>query len=260
MAIYDIYGNQISGSLSSPMELPFENKIAVFLGDSICCFDKNTGGTGAIPDYMASQVGGTWHNFCVGGTTMASYRTSNSTYDMFTLGELADSIASGNFANQQTGVTNGVGAGSTSYSAQQKVNDMKNLDWSTVNTIFIHFGTNDIAYKNSVGTANDTASKNGTMVASLKYAVNTILAKYPQMRIVICGVIYRYADACMPTDLIPVNTVLKETCASIGIPFVDLFEEMGVNTTNRTTFLYDGTHPNANGKERYVECLRKHIY
>ena len=78
--------------------------------------------------------------------------------------------------------------------------------------------------------------------------------------IVICGVMYRYADGCMPTHIIPVNEILKEACASIGIPFVDLFEEMGVNNTNRTTFLYDGTHPNANGKERYVECLRKHIY
>ena len=259
MAIYDIYGNQISGSLSSPMELPFENKIAVFLGDSICCFDKNTGGTGAIPDYMASQVGGTWHNFCVGGTTMASYRTSNSTYDMFTLGELADSIASGNFANQQTGVTNGVGAGSTSYSAQQKVNDMKNLNWSTVDTIFIHFGTNDIAYKNSVGTVNDEAAKNGTMVASLKYAVNTILAAYPTMKIVICGVIYRYADGAMAANIIPVNKALKDACYNIGIPFIDLFGEMGINSSNRTTFLYDGTHPNANGKTRYAECLSKYI-
>lgn len=257
MPVYDINGSSLVTSQGGSQS--FEGKKAVFIGDSICCFDKNTGGIGAIPDYMANLVGGTWHNFCIGGTTLGPYRTSNNTYDMFTFGELADSIANNNFTNQQTGVTNGVNAGSTSYSASNKVIAMENLDWSTVDTLFVHFGTNDVAYGNSVGTVDDAASKNGTMIASLKYAINTILAAYPRMKIVICGIIYRYADNAMASDIIPVNKVLKDTCYNIGVPFIDLFGEMGINTNNRTTFLYDGTHPNANGKQRYAECLVRYI-
>lgn len=255
MGIYDINGN----SLGSGNTLPLEGKKEVFIGDSVCCFDKATGGIGAVPDYMANLVGGTWYNFCIGGTTMGAYKSTNNTYDMFTFGELADSIASGSFSSQETGITNGVSAGTTSYSASSKVADMKKLNWDAVDTLFVHFGTNDIAYGNSVGTANDAPSKNGTMVASLKYAINTILDVYPQMKIIICGVMYRYSDKVMVSSIIPVNKVLKDACHDIGIPFVDLLGEMGLNEKNKDYFLSDGTHPNANGKRRYAQCLAKYI-
>ncbi|MGM9834349.1 MAG: SGNH/GDSL hydrolase family protein [Bacilli bacterium] len=62
------------------------------------------------------------------------------------------------------------------------------------------------------------------------------------------------------TSIISANEQLKKTCYEEGVRFVDLFGEMEINQANRTTFLYDRTHPNANGKERYSECLAKHIY
>ena len=237
-----------------------DGDVYVFLGDSIPTFDSNTGGIGAIPDYMKEKVGGTWHNFGIGGTTMGAYTSSNNTYDMFTFGELADSIASGDFAKQSTGVTNGVGAGSTSYSASKKVADMKKLDWSTVDTIFVHFGTNDLAYGNTVGNVDDTATKNGSMVASLKYAVDKILTAYPTVKIVICGIIYRHADSPSVSSIISANATIKEACGKIGIPYADLFSKMCVNQSNKGSFLYDGTHPNANGKERYAEVLYREAF
>ena len=257
---YTESGNLIVNEDGEVMIQEDANEVYVFLGDSIPTFDANTGGDGAIPDYMQKLIGGTWHNFGIGGTTMASYTSSNNTYDMFTFGELADSIASGDFTNQEIGVTNGVGAGSTDYSASEKVADMKVLDWSMVNTIFAHFGTNDLAYGNSVGGVDDVASKNGTMVASLKYAINKILSTYPTMKIVICGIIYRYADNPSVSSIISANKVIKESCESIGVPYVDLFSKMCVNQSNKDSFLYDGTHPNENGKVRYAECLAKEVF
>lgn len=236
------------------------DKVYVFLGDSVPTFDSNSGGIGSITDYMQNIIGGTWHNFGIGGTTMASYRLSNNTYDMFTFGELADSIASGDFTNQETGITNGVVAGSTSYSASDKVADAKVLDWSTVDTICVHFGTNDLAYGNTLGTSDDTASKNGSICASLKYGIEKIHSVYPAVKIVICGIIYRNADGVPVSNIISANDQLKKTCYTEGVRFVDLFGEMEINQTNRTTFLYDGTHPNAKGKERYAECLARYIY
>lgn len=257
---YTESGNLIVNEDGEVMIQEDANEVYVFLGDSIPTFDANTGGDGAIPDYMQKLIGGTWHNFGIGGTTMASYTSSNNTYDMFTFGELADSIASGDFTNQEIGVTNGVGAGSTDYSPSEKVADMKVLDWSMVNTIFAHFGTNDLAYGNSVGGVDDVASKNGTMVASLKYAINKILSTYPTMKIVICGIIYRYADNPSVSSIISANKVIKESCESIGVPYVDLFSKMCVNQSNKDSFLYDGTHPNENGKVRYAECLAKEVF
>lgn len=256
MAIIDVNGNSVS--LGGGSGANYDGKTLVYLGDSICCFGSNTGGTGAIPDYLASMLGGTWKNYCVGGTTLASYRLSNQTYDMFTFGELADSIASGNFSAQETGEDNGVKSNGT-MTVLQKVLDMKHLDWSKVDTIFVHFGTNDVAFGNQIGTASDAKQKNGTMCASLKYGVDKILSAYPLVKIVFCGMIWRNADGAPASSLIPKNAILKECCESIGIQFVDLLEEMGVNDTNRTTFLYDGTHPNGNGKLRYAETLVKHL-
>ena len=230
----------------------------VFLGDSIPCFDSNTGGIGAIPDYLREKCGGTWKNFCVGGTTMSAYRTTGNGYEYFTLDEWADSIATGDFANQEQGVTDGASAGSTSYSLTKKVSDAQTLDWGAVKRIFFAFGTNDLAYGVSeVGASTDAAAKHGTMCAALKYAVQTIHATYPTIEIVVCGIIYRHADNPSMSAIIAANDAIRATCESIGVPFVPLFENMGVNEWNRTAFLYDGTHPNAAGKERYANTVKR---
>lgn len=232
--------------------------INVFFGDSIPAFDANTGGIGAIPDYLRKKCGGTWHNFCVGGTTMSAYRTSGNGYEYFTLDEWADSVATGNFAHQEQGVAAGATAGSSSYSIANKVADAKALDWSTVKRIFLSYGTNDLAYGvSAVGNADDAAAKNGTMCAALKYAVQAILTAHPTIEIVVCGIIYRYVDGVSASEIIAANEAIRATCESIGVPFIPLFDNMGVNAWNRTSFLYDGTHPNANGKERYADVIRR---
>ena len=232
--------------------------VNVFLGDSIPCFDSNTGGTGSIVDYMQSLCGGTWHNFAIGGTTMSSYRVSGNGYEYFTLDEWVDSIVSNNFTNQENGIIAGAQAGSTSYSITNKVNDAKALDWSKVDRIFLAFGTNDLAYKVSeVGTANDTVQKNGTMCESLLYAIQKLSETYPKIEIIVCGIIFRWADQVSNDAIISTNKIIQSLCEKYGIKYANLFSNMGVNIYNRTNFLYDGTHPNANGKERYANILKQ---
>ena len=230
----------------------------MFFGDSVPCFDSNTGGIGAIPDYLREKCGGTWKNFCVGGTTMSAYRATGNGYEYFTLDEWADAIATGDFTRQEQGVTDGAVAGSTSYGIANKVADAKTLDWGSVKRIFFAYGTNDLAYDVvEVGSANDTATKHSTMCGALKYAVQTILTAYPTIEIAVCGIIYRYVDGVSASEIIAANEAIKATCESIGISFIPLFENMGVNEWNRTSFLYDGSHPNANGKERYADTVKR---
>lgn len=228
-----------------------EGKNFVFFGDSIIAFGANTGGIGSIPDYMAQYCGGNWFNFALGGTTLGAYRSDGEAgYDAFTLGEWADSVGTGDFTKQEAGIAEGAGFSS------ETLTIAKTLEWDSVDTIFIAFGTNDIAYGNEVGTTSDSAQKNGTICASLKYAINTMLAARPFAKIVVMGVIYRYADGISTAKIMEVNEAMKEICNSMGIRFADMFAAMTLNVNNRTSFLYDGTHPNANGKIRYAETMK----
>lgn len=257
MAIYDVNGNVISAGGSGENN----KKYAVF-GDSIPAFGAYTGGTGTIVDYLQSFVGGTWYNFAIGGTTMSAYRLTNETFDCFTLDEWADSIASGNFSVQRKGMNNGVtSAGSGGASVSSIISQADSLNWSDIDTVVLAFGTNDLGYDvRQVGSASDAAAKNGTMVAALKYAVSTILGAYPLLKIIVCGVPYRYADNPSASEISSANAVIKDACEGIGIKYADLFSEMGINSNNYQFFLYDGTHPSVAGKVRYATTLAKHLY
>ena len=74
-----------------------------------------------------------------------------------------------------------------------------------MDTICVHFGTNDLAYGNTLGTSDDTASKNGSICASLKYGIEKIHSVYPAVKIVICGIIYRNADGVPVSNIISAN-------------------------------------------------------
>lgn len=255
MPIYDFLGNIIA----TGGEEQENTKKYVVLGDSIPAFGASTGGTGTIVDYLKSYVGGDWYNLAVGGTTMSAYRLSNQTYDCFTLDEWADSISSGNFSVQRTGMNNGVTHGGASISSIIETADQ--LNWLDVDTVLIAFGTNDLVYNVSqIGTATDTASKNGTMVAALKYAINKIHSKYPLIKIIVCGIIYRGTDSPGMTKINNANDAIKEACAKSGIKWVDMLSEMGVDSSNNSFFLYDGTHPSVAGKMRYATAVAKNLY
>lgn len=258
MAIFDYQGNVIEtggGGITN-------TKKYVVFGDSVFAFGASTGGTGTIANYCQSFVGGSWFNFAIGGTTMSAYRLSNQTYDCFTLDEWADSVASGDFSVQRTGMANGVtSAGSGGASVSSIITSAEGMDWQDVDTIVLEFGTNDLAYDVSqVGAANDAPQKNGTMVAALKYAINKFYAKNPFFKIIVCGVMYRYVDNPSVTEIQSANSVIKQACASIGVRYVDMFEVMGINAYNRTYFLYDGTHPSYAGKVRYATVLKNYLY
>lgn len=222
-------------------------KTWVNMGDSLWTFGASTGGIGTITDYMKELCGGTWHNIATGVTTMASRPGSYAgTYDELDFWKIADAIVAGNYTDAKAAA-----AELTSNFA-----NIDNVNWSAVDYVTVAYGTNDLAF----GAAIDNESNpldTATICGALRYGIKTINGKYPNIRFKVLGVVYRSADAVTPAEIVECNEALRAAAAYVGAEFVDGY---GINAGNSGTFLYDGTHPNANGKARIAETLARSIH
>ena len=91
----------------------------------------------------------------------------------------------------------------------------------------------------------------------MRYGIKAINSAYPNIRFKVLGVLYRNADSVPITKIVECNNALKNASAYVGAEFIDGY---GINAVNSGTFLYDGTHPNANGKARIAETLARSIH
>ena len=222
-------------------------KTWVNMGDSLWTFGASVGGIGTITDYMVALCGGTWHNIATGGTTMASRPGSYAgTHDALDFWQLADAIVAGDYTDAKAAA-----AELTSNFA-----NIDNVDWFSVDYVTVAYGTNDLAF----GAAIDSESNpldTATICGALRYGIKTINGKYPNIRFKVLGVVYRSDDAVTPAKIVECNEALRAAAAYVGAEFVDGY---GINAGNSGTFLYDGTHPNANGKVRIAETLARSIH
>ena len=223
------------------------NKVWVNMGDSIWTFGASTGGIGTITDYMLALCGGTWHNIATGGTTMASRPGSYAgTYDELDFWKIADAIVAGNYTDAKAAA-----AELTSNFA-----NIDNVNWSAVDYVTVAYGTNDLAF----GAAIDNASNlfdTTTICGALRYGIKAINSAYPNIRFKVLGVLYRNADSVPMTKIVECNNALKNAAAYVGAEFIDGY---GINEGNRSAYLYDGTHPNGEGKQRIAETLARNIH
>lgn len=223
------------------------NKVWVNMGDSIWTFGASTGGIGTITDYMLALCGGTWHNIATGGTTMASRPGSHAgTYDALDFWKIADAIVAGNYTDAKAAA-----AELTSNFA-----NIDNVNWSAVDYVTVAYGTNDLAF----GAAIDNESNlfdTATICGALRYGIKAINSAYPNIRFKVLGVLYRNADSVPMTKIVECNNALKNAAAYVGAEFIDGY---GINEGNRSTYLYDGTHPNGEGKQRIAETLARNIH
>ena len=222
-------------------------KTWVNMGDSLWTFGASVGGIGTITDYMVALCGGTWHNIATGGTTMASRPGSYAgTYDALDFWKIADAIVAGNYTDAKAAA-----AELTSNFA-----NIDNVNWSAVDYVTVAYGTNDLAF----GAAIDNESNpldTATICGALRYGIKAINSAYPNIRFKVLGVLYRNADSVPITKIVECNNALKNASAYVGAEFIDGY---GINAGNSGTFLYDGTHPNANGKVRIAETLARSIH
>ena len=123
------------------------------------------------------------------------------------------------------------------------------------NVIILAWGTNSDATKGN-GAITDSASKDGTMCAVMKWAVQSIREKYPFAGL---GIIIPPAGSggCDETKA----NLMIECCrhSSMHVPYLDLWHESGIVVDNKTTgeggLGSDMVHLYDTGRNRYASAL-----
>ena len=214
-------------------------------GDSIWAFGASTGGIGSVSDYMQALCGGIWHNLSTGGSTMATRPgTYAGAYDAFDFHALADCVASGDFS-----------APKAVDGATTNIANADDVSWADVDAVMIAYGTNDIAFGGTLDNDSDLYDK-ATVCGALRYGIKTIAAAHPTITFYVLGILYRSADSVDVKTISAWNEGLRKAAEMMGAEYVPM---IGINAGNSSTYLYDGTHPNAAGKMAIAKSIARRI-
>ena len=214
-----------------------KNKNIVMMGDSIIDIC-------GIPENVAKLSGANVYNVGFQGCLM-QYK-DNTVFEKtkeFSGYAISKSIAENNYSIQENAITNN--SNLSMYS--NKLNTLKNIDFSTVDIVTIAYGTNDFGFNGIVG---DKDSEGYDSVAgAMKEIVKNLQSKNSNMEIIFFTPIYRADKFINNTNVLEdYVSIIKETSASLGIKVIDLFTCSGINEFNFNTLLKnDKLHPNTVG-------------
>lgn len=211
----------------------------IFFGDSILDFSN-------VTERYSSNTGKSVVDCAVGGTRWTPHNQDE--YNPYSMCYIADAIASGDFSEQVNGGKN------VNFSI------LDSGDISSYKAIVIEFGANDFtAGRNFEGT--DIT----TVAGAVKHVFDTILTKYPDMRLVVLSTLQYVsqgsgAATATNTDgtVWEMNAVIKSVCEDDAycVPFVDMYHAMGENAKTRATLTSDGVHlKEPYGAKRYADIL-----
>lgn len=267
---YDMLTDDVKARLG----VPLLGKTIAFMGDSIIGNFYDSTGVCAV---LAEKTGATVINCAFGGTRLA-YSVGESiqyTYMNAISGVgLSDAIASGVWTDQDTAIAGLTGV--PDYFAD-RLATIKAIDWSEVDFIMWEYGTND--FMNRVMVSDEADPTNlYAFDNAYRHAIETILTEYPNIRIITATPIYRwYQSGGVFTDdsnthtetdydggtstLIDFIEVAQNVSREYQIPCIDDYYTMGANKFTRLAYFdsTDGTHPNANGRERIAEHLASQL-
>ena len=250
---------------------PLKEKVIVNFGDSIF---GNARPPEDISTRLAELTGATVHNCGFGGCRMAQHPASR--YDAFSMYRLADAITTRDFTLQDAAFSD---SGGLPTYFPETLSLLKSIDFNSVDIITIAYGTNDWnGGYNSAGSyiLGEPAEKLDTtrLKGALRYSIETILAKYPHIRIFICCPTYRInldknGEIIEDTDtwisatykLTDCIAQEREVAEEYKLPFIDNYS-IGINRVNRSHYFptKDGTHHNINGRRLIAEHMAKELY
>lgn len=245
-----------NGNVSVPKTI-IEGKTGVFFGDSITEF-------GTYPQQVGTITGLTTYNCGVGGCRMSNHPTNG--YNQFSMTKIADAITTGDWTKQEQAVTELIGIGDDNSAILTR---MKSIDYSKVNYIVIAFGTNDFGGGITLGDISSVKG-NTTFYGSAKYVIETILTKYPQIKLYFTTPIFRWQlpGGGTNSDLSQVNgkylkefaKALIDVCEMYHVPVLDLYNKSNINAINQAYYISsDGTHPTTNGYALISEKVSKFL-
>lgn len=234
--------------IASPL---LSGKTVVCFGDSIFGMTRDTT---SVPAWAAAFTGAKVCNVGFGGCRMAVHPTSG--YAAFSMWALADAVATGTYTTQDAQASSGA-----DYFAQQLA-VLKGIDFGSVDTVVIHYGTNDFTGNVAIDNATDD-DDTSTLCGALRYALRKIQTAYPKIRVFISLPIYRKWDSVGAESYTNGNgktlrefgTALAGVADEFNCPCIDGYKALGINTANASAFLADGTHLNEYGRQVFGEYI-----
>ena len=257
-----------------------------FVGKKIVCFgDSITGNYQPPTDYpsmIADITGATVYNAGFGGCCMSD---NGQTRKLFTMCRLADAIVggSGNYGDftvqRNSDVSITYGGTSINY-VPIRLDMLESIDWTTIDFITIAYGTNDWNSNYGLDNENDPYDTT-TYIGAFRYAVEKILSKFPNIKIMVLTPLWRWWDTNtgMPseihTDYIDSNDYAKGTGYKLWqygdalvaaaklyhIPVFDLYWNCMMTKQNRFEYFNtnDGTHPKQAGLQMMAGMISAHM-
>lgn len=232
------------------MPLLSGRKVVVF-GDSIIGMTRDQT---SVPAYAAAYTGAEVYNVGFGGCRMAVHPTSG--YAAFSMWALADAVASGSYTLQDAQASHG-----SDYFPEQLAL-LKTINFSGVDMIVIHYGTNDFAANVTIDNTSDD-DDTATLCGALRYSLRKIMTAFPKIRVFVSVPIYRkWSSTGAETYTNGSGKKLRDFCeALIGVagefncPVIDGYKALGINTINDSAFSSDGTHLNDHGRKAFGELI-----
>lgn len=232
------------------MPLLSGRKVVVF-GDSIIGMTRDKT---SVPAYASAYTGAEVYNVGFGGCRMAVHPTSG--YAAFSMWALADAVASGNYTSQDAQASNG-----SDYFPEQLAL-LKTINFSGVDMIVIHYGTNDFAGNVTIDNASDD-DDTATLCGALRYSLRKLMNAFPKIRIFVSVPIYRkWGSTGAETYTNSSGKKLRDFCEALAgvasefnLPVIDGYKALGINTINDAAFSTDGTHLNDHGRRAFGELI-----
>lgn len=225
-------------------------KVVVF-GDSIIGMTRDQT---SVPAYAAAYTGAKIYNAGFGGCRMSVHPSSG--YAAFSMWALAEAVATGTWTTQDAQASSG-----QDYFTEQ-LSTLKGIDFSSVDAVVIHYGTNDFAANVTIDDETDDA-KTTTVCGALRYSIRKLLTAYPKLKMYISLPLYRMWDGVgaethtnsLGKKLSEYNAAIKAVAAEFNLPVIDGYGRLGINSLNDSAYSTDGTHLSDHGRRAFGELI-----
>ena len=242
-----------------PIFAPLAGKKIANFGDSIF---GNARPPEDVSTHLAKRTGAEVLNCAFGGCRMSQHVGH---WDAFSMYRLAYAIANNDYSLQDEALNYD---DRTSY-AEEPLALIKATDFSTVDILTIGYGTNDFTGNNTLDNSENPLDTS-TVCGALRYSIEQLLTAYPNLRIVILSLTYRFwaDDNNVYTEdsnsrangkgdtILNYNAKLKEVAEEYNLPFIDNYN-IGIGKFNRSQYFSatDGTHHQIEGRKLIAERL-----
>lgn len=251
-----IYKNGVATDwrLLTPNEVE-ESRVIVNFGDSIFGQYQDSK---SISAKLATILNATVVNGGLGGTTLEPWSDGLSKY--FSMVAVTDAIVRNDWT---TLVTQAPLADVNYYS--DTIDNLKNLDFSTVTHITLNHGTND--WSRGAVIENDNPEDTSTFKGALRYVINSLQTAFPNAKISVISVLNRFDTGDGRTmvngngdTLEDFAVAAKEVCSELYTNYINVFDTLGFNANTREYYFGESTvHPNENGNNVIADHIAKHL-